>query len=182
MKINKGLFSVLAAMVMLSAGCSNGAGSPEAAERVQSPADTQSGGETSGDVAAGEFVEGQQVELEHLRIMIDPQWTVEQGADSVAFRSGEEPVGGIDGLGYAESVESLVPNHSIIKEQKSLEGLAMKAYEAITASDSADESQSETIHIFLLLEDQKVVYDTHFDASKVDVEQAIGIAKTAEVK
>lgn len=182
MKIKKITICMIAALLLLAAGCSSGAQEP--AEHA--PDHETAKGANDSDQAEETHTANQVVELDQIRMQVDSEWTVEKGADSVAFKNGGEYVGGVDGLGYADSVDSLVPNHSIIKDRRELQGLAAKAVQVITTTDSVDGSESEkaaeTIHIFLFLEEQKVVYDIRFDCAAIDEQQALGIAKSAEIK
>ncbi|WP_274362206.1 hypothetical protein [Paenibacillus thermotolerans] len=182
MTIKKVTSCMLAALVLLASGCSSVAREPaEHAPDREAAFDS----EQSKDEAETAPKLNQAVELDHLRIRVDSEWTVLEGADSVAFKSGDNTVGGIDGLGYADSVDSLVPNHSIVKDSKELQGLPVKAVQVITTDDvngSESEDAPETMHIFLFLEEQKVVYDIRFDPASVDEQYALEIVKTAEIK
>ncbi|CAM3039468.1 hypothetical protein PASE110613_13560 [Paenibacillus sediminis] len=124
----------------------------------------------------------QLVELDHLKVSVNKNWTVQHGLDSVSFSEGNNPIGGIDGLGYNESVDRLIPNQSEIVDQKELEDLPVKAYQVTTKFDTTSDKQPDQVHVYLLLKDQKVVYDLHFDSGSIDEKEIVDIAKTAGMK
>jgi hypothetical protein len=104
---------------------------------------------------------------------------VQKGLESVSFTINGRAVGGIDGLGFAEDVNRLIPNHSEVIRQTELKGLAVKAIEVRTKTESLGGEEAEELHIFFFLNDQQVVYDLHFQADSIDEQTALNIAKTA---
>ena len=121
-----------------------------------------------------------EVQLDHLKLNVSSKWDVELGSDSAAFSVDGKPVGLIEGLPYAETVEALLPNQAIATNKQKLDGLAFEAYQVTTSTDAVQSTNNEETHIYLFIEPKKEVYDLHFNANSVDEKTILQIARTAK--
>jgi hypothetical protein len=124
----------------------------------------------------------QTVTLDHLLVRVNRDWQVNQGLDSAAFQINGKSAAGIDGLGYDDAVENLLPNRSEILEQKKLKSFPVKAEEVILKRDTGNGKESVEVHMFIFLKEQKVVYDLHADQELMKESDLLEIVKTAAVK
>jgi hypothetical protein len=124
----------------------------------------------------------QVLELDHLKLTLDKNWTVNKGLDSASFQLKGKAIGGIDGLGYADSIESLLPNQSKILEKKEIKVEGIKTYSVTLERDTIDGTKAKEMHIIYLIPVQRVAYDLHFDLASINESNVLKIAGTAKVK
>ena len=125
--------------------------------------------------------ETQEVLLEHLKIKVSSQWGVNKGIDSAAFSIKGKSVGIIEGLAYADSLEAVLPNQSIVTNKQKLTQLPFDAYQVTTRSDAVKSKTKTETHIYMFIEPKKAVYDLHFDANLVDESTILQIVQSAEI-
>ncbi|HYK74310.1 MAG TPA: hypothetical protein VEV44_14535 [Pseudoneobacillus sp.] len=147
-------------------------------EEIQNAASMQTNTEEAQEDKTTETAINFEVQLDHLKINVSDQWSINQGLDSVSFILNEKPIGGIEGLGYSDSIEELVPNHNEIVKKIDLKNTNVKATEVLTKTDSLDGTSKEEVHVFLFI-NQKVVYDLHFDLNEVDKATILSLVETA---
>lgn len=120
-----------------------------------------------------------EVSLNKIKLKINTNWQVEEGLDSIAFTDQSmTSIGGIDGLGYSDSIESLLPNHSklIKKNERIINNIKTVFVE--TQSESLSSKQSDELHIFYFFSDMNVVYDLHFKRNKINKNEVMEIANS----
>jgi hypothetical protein len=123
------------------------------------------------------------VDAKHISINLPPGWTLQKGDESFGFQNNGTPVGALDGLGYRETIDGLLPNGANVDSQEELTGLPMKAVMTKLSMDGqGDAGKRQEYHIFFFLTKQKAVYDLHFDAKLVKESEALSIAQTAVSK
>ncbi|MBM7651278.1 hypothetical protein [Neobacillus cucumis] len=123
----------------------------------------------------------QEVQLDHLKIKVSSKWDVYKGLDSAAFSVNGKPVGIIEGLPYAESVETVLPNQTIVIDKQKIEDLGFDAYLVTTSTDAVQSSAKKEIHVYIFVEPKKEVYDMHFNAESVDEKMILEIVHSAEM-
>ncbi|MBS4175132.1 hypothetical protein [Bacillus sp. FJAT-49736] len=172
--------------VFILAGCSESkekANQPTTKQAVTTeitkPAVTSVKGEHPTNSAKISKVKLQKLELDHIHLSVPSNWTITKGLDSASFQLNDKPIGGLDGLGYSSSIESLLPNQSKILDKKEIAQSPFKMYSIILQRDAMNGQKAEEIHILYLLPEQKIAYDLHFDLSRVKEDTALKIAKTA---
>ncbi|MFT4414396.1 hypothetical protein ACLM5H_11105 [Fredinandcohnia humi] len=119
------------------------------------------------------------LELAHISLEVHGTWSVKKGIDSVAFSIEGKPAGGVDGLGYSESIESTVPNHSEIISKEELPDTSIRAIKVITKTDILEGDSTEETHILFLLEEKNVIYDLHFYSDMISSEEMLRMASSA---
>jgi hypothetical protein len=125
--------------------------------------------------------ETQEVLLDHLKITVNSDWTIKKGLDSAALFYKGQSAGGIEGLAYADSLEAVLPNQSIVTEKQKLTQLPFVAYQVNTTSDSVQSKKKIETHVYIFVEPKKAVYDLHFDVNVVNESTILQIAQTAEM-
>lgn len=124
----------------------------------------------------------QKLELDHILISLPNSWNITKGLDSASFQVNRKAIGGLDGLGYSDSIESLLPNQSTILKKQEIADLPFKAYSIILQRDTTSGENAKEIHILYMLPEKKIAYDLHFDLAVVNENDALKIAKTAILK
>jgi hypothetical protein len=125
--------------------------------------------------------ETQEVLLDHLKIKVSSQWGVNKGIDSAAFSIKDKSVGIIEGLAYADSLEAVLPNQSIVTDKQKLTQLPFDAYKVTTSSDAVKSKTKTETHIYMFIEPKKAVYDLHFETNLVDEATILQIVQSAEI-
>jgi len=124
----------------------------------------------------------QKLELDHINLSFPKEWSMKKGLDSASFQPDGKIIGGIDGLGYSDSIEGLLPNQSKILEKKEIPSLPFKTYSVILQRDTTSGEISKEIHIVYVSPEKKIAYDLHFNLNEVNEANALKIAKTATEK
>ncbi len=124
----------------------------------------------------------QEVQLDHLKLNVNSQWTVQKGLDSAAFSIQGKSLGVIEGMAYADTVEAILPNQSIAMEKQKLEQLPFDAYMVSTTSDAIQSTSHQETHIFIFVEPKKEVYDLHVDAEAVDQAAIMQIIQSVSIQ
>ncbi|WP_433750838.1 hypothetical protein [Falsibacillus pallidus] len=118
------------------------------------------------------------LKLDHISLQVPKEWRVQKGLDSAGFQVNGERIGGIDGLGYSDDVQSLLPNHHEVLSMEEVKGAPVKTVIVKLTTDALNgEKQTET-HVFFIKPDQKAAYDLHFITSKINDETIQSIIKT----
>lgn len=113
--------------------------------------------------------------------MVSSHWGVKKRLDSAAFSINGKPVGIIEGLAYADSLDSLLPNQSIVTDKKKLDQLPIVAYRVNTSTDAVQSKTKKEIHIYIFVEPKMEVYDLHFSTDAVDEETITQILHSAVI-
>jgi hypothetical protein len=122
-----------------------------------------------------------EVGLDHLKIYVSSKWGVKKGLDSASFTINDKTVGMIEGLAYADTWETLLPNQSIVTDKQQLTQLPFEAYQVTISSDAVQTKTKKETHIYIFIEPKKEVYDLHFDANLVDETKILKIVHSAEI-
>ncbi|RDI45744.1 hypothetical protein [Falsibacillus pallidus] len=120
------------------------------------------------------------VKLDHISLQVPKEWSIQKGLDSAGFQVNGEAIGGIDGLGYSDDVQSLLPNHHEVLSTEDVKGAPVKTVIVKLTTDALNgEKQTET-HVFFIRPDQKAAYDLHFISSKINNETLQSIIKSIQ--
>lgn len=123
------------------------------------------------------------LKTEHLTFPLLHGWTVEKGLDSYTIKDAEKSIGALNVLGYAPTLESLLPNGAEILEKTELSGTPVKAISVklITRSsiDTSEPAKKE-IHYLYYIDDNKWVYDLSFYLDLVEEGKTLDIAKNVK--
>jgi hypothetical protein len=123
------------------------------------------------------------VDAKQISINLPAGWTFQKGDESFGLENNGTPVGALDGLGFHETIDGLLPNGANVDSQEELTGLPMKAVMTKLSMDGqGDAGKRKEYHIFFFLTKQKAVYDLHFNANLVKESEARSIAQTAVAK
>lgn len=123
------------------------------------------------------------VNAKYLSFNLPADWTCLNGEESFGFQHDGVPVGGLDGLGYSETIEGLLPNGANVDSQEELKSMPVKTVMAKLSMDAGgDAGKRQEYHFFFFLGEQKVVDDLRFDADLVKESDARAIAETVSVK
>jgi hypothetical protein len=123
------------------------------------------------------------VNAKYLSFNLPAGWTCLNGEESFSFQHNGVPVGGLDGLGYSETIEGLLPNGANVDSQEELKGMPVKTVMAKLSMDAGgDAGKRQEYHFFFFLGEQKVVYDLRLEADLVKESDARAIAETVSVK
>jgi hypothetical protein len=125
------------------------------------------------------------LEMEHLSIPLPQGWTFVQGLDSYAIKKDGKNIGALNVLGYASSVENLLPNGAEVLEKKKVENPNATIYSVklITRSSAASpQAQRTEIHYLYILDNKKTVYDLSFDLGLIGEDTVLNIEKNAKIK
>jgi hypothetical protein len=128
---------------------------------------------------------GSILETDYMSFPLLQGWTFQKGLDSYVIKKEGKNIGTLAILGYAPSVESLLPNGAEIVEKKKLEGTGVTAYSVklITRSSAASpQPEKRQIHYFYFLDNNKLVYDVSFDLDLVTEDTTLHIAKNVRIK
>ncbi|WP_462410658.1 hypothetical protein [Neobacillus sp. Marseille-QA0830] len=179
MKSGIAICSVLLAMAVM-AGCAHVSSAKKEVTNHEDKAvnDPKS---TKKETAENTNANGQEVQLDHLKLTVSSKWKVEKGLDSAAFSIDGKPVGLIESLAYSDSLEALLPNQSIVSNKQKLEQLPFEAYQVTTSSDAVQSASKKETHIYIFVEPKKEVYDMHFDANAVNQETILEMVKSLSI-
>ncbi|WP_276353356.1 hypothetical protein [Cohnella caldifontis] len=123
---------------------------------------------------------GHPLKAAHISFQLPKAWTIQEGEESFAFQSNGTPVGGLDGLGYSDTLEGLLPNGAVVEAQTERKDLPVKAtFAKLNLEGQGEDETREELHYYFFLPEQNAVYDLHFDAKQVKEEETLAIAKTA---
>lgn len=173
------LLLLSAGLLLTAAACSTAKSNLEASPSSAAPSASAS---ASAQPEAAPVDKGKPVKANHLSILLPSAWTTQNGEESFTFQNGGTPVGGLDGLGYNDTLEGLLPNGATVDSQTELKDFPVKTIEAkLTIKGEGEDDKREELHYFFFLADQKVVYDLRFDAKQVQEDEAMKMAKTATV-
>ena len=123
----------------------------------------------------------QEIDLDHLKIKVSGEWSVNKGLDSAAFSINGKPAGIIEGLPYADSIEDVFPNHTIVTNQEKLTQLSFEAYKVTTTSDTVQSGSETENHIYIFVEPKKEIYDLHYNVNSVSDSTMLKIVSSAEI-
>jgi hypothetical protein len=124
-----------------------------------------------------------QVKASHISFNLPAGWTQQGGEESFSFQKDGAPVGGLDGLGFSETIDGLLPNGATVDSQEELTGMPVKTVMAkLSLEAQGDGGKRKEYHFFYFLTEQKVVYDLHFDSDQAKESEARAVAQTAVVK
>lgn len=144
------------------------------------PSESVSG--SASPTVSGEATPAQQVketvELKstHITFVLPETWSYKGTGESFSLLKGGKAVGALDGMGYSETIDNLLPNGASVTTKEELEGFPIKVERVILSTDTAKE-----IHYFFEMADAKAIYDLRFDAEQVTTDESMEIAKTAVV-
>lgn len=126
-------------------------------------------------------IKTKEVQLDYLKLKVNSKWDVNKGLDSAAFSLKGKSIGIIEGLAYADSLEALLPNQSIIEDKQKLKNLPFEAYQVTARLDAVQAKSKKETHIYMFVEPKKEVYDMHFDANAVDENTILEIVNSAVI-
>lgn len=179
--MRKRLMIIMLTILLPLAGCSSS--NKEVAKPLTKETAVKATTSTSkGKQPAQSNSEMQKLELDHIILSLPKSWSIQNGLDSTSFQTNGKLIGGLDGLGFSDSIESLLPNQSTIIQKKKIADLSFKTYSVILQRDTTNGENAKEIHILYMLPEKKIAYDLHFDLASLNENDALNIAKTALMK
>lgn len=102
------------------------------------------------------------------------------GNGEMRFLIGDDVVGGIEIIGYKADLPLFLPNHSTINAQKDVQGLLTEAVllnlEITPPAASSETWSRNENHLYLIFEEQELVYDVFGDSSRLSESDLVEIA------
>jgi hypothetical protein len=171
--VKKQMAALSIAAMLLITGCS---GEKPVTDAPPSEAASGSASPTESGAASPAQQVKETVELKstHLTFLLPETWSYKGTGESFSLLKGDKAVGALEGMGYSESIDNLLPNGASVTTKEELEGFPVKVERVQLSTDTAKE-----IHYFFEMVDAKAIYDLRFDAEKVTVDESMEIAKTA---
>lgn len=109
--------------------------------------------------------------------------------DSVAeltFKKGGNLIGGVQIVSYEPGQPLPLPNHSVTKSKKNIDGLLTEAVlinlDMSQPAASGDTSIENENHLYLIFKDDKVAYEIYANTKYVDAKELIKIAKSFKLE
>ncbi|TJY41820.1 hypothetical protein E5161_11495 [Cohnella pontilimi] len=123
------------------------------------------------------------VNARYLSVNLPADWTSLNGEESFGFQRDGVPIGGLDGLGYSDTIDGLLPNGANVDSKEELTGLPVKTVMAkLSMDDGGSAGKRQEYHFYFFLQEKNVVYDLRFDAGLVKESDSRAIAMSVTVK
>lgn len=136
--------------------------------------------------SAGKITDKDQpIQTVFYQLTVPEDWTTEQlPGYSLSFEKDGTIIGGLDPIAYyaGQRILPFRPNHTEVIESRQLEGyfteVILEKSQHTPPAASGDSTTKETIHIYFMMNDKKMMYDLYFNTADIDEQTALSIAKS----
>lgn len=115
---------------------------------------------------------------------VPPELQITGSETELFFQKDNNPVGGVQILNYEPDQPLVVPNHSVIKSNKDIEGLITKAamlnLDLTQPAGAGDDTIKNENHLYLLFAQEKKAYDIYVNTQYINETELLEIGKSLQ--